>query len=56
MWKLCAGDKGAPGYSGLAGEDGDKVSAVTIFYEIIIYHIFDYTTKIHYYHTFVIDM
>jgi len=28
--KLCAGDKGAPGYSGLAGEDGNKVSAYTI--------------------------
>lgn len=36
MLKLCAGDKGAPGYSGLAGEDGDKVSAVAIYYDIML--------------------
>jgi len=30
-----AGDKGAPGYSGLAGEDGGKVSTKTIFYKIM---------------------
>lgn len=25
-WKLCVGDKGAPGYEGLTGTDGEKVS------------------------------
>lgn len=30
-WKLFVGDKGAPGYEGLAGIDGEKVSIKIIF-------------------------
>lgn len=48
MLKLHLGDKGAPGYSGLAGEDGEKVSLNNYFMKYCIYricYIFDHIKK-----------
>lgn len=50
MLKLYLGDKGAPGYSGLAGEDGEKVSTKNYFMKYCIYILYVWSHKIiHYY-------
>lgn len=38
---MCVGDKGAPGFEGLVGVDGDKVSIKLLFYSIINVPIID---------------